>query len=182
MNTANQSASNRAVAALGSLLSQVSAIRVKNMDAGTAASGAIDILACVEIFGRNHTVACQISAGSDAENVRNTLAELHSHIAKLPGEVTPVLIVPVLSPEVQSLCSQQRAGCLDLRGNGRLSIGEVFVSMRSLPRPVYHRPAAQIRTAAGEGMIAQPLPRGFPALPAHVSQRGAQTVSRTRPL
>lgn len=181
MNSTNKQELNRAVAALHSLLSQVSAIRLKEMNSGTACCGEIDILAQVEILGRDHTIACQISSGSDTVDVLTILQELRGSVAQWPGEITPVLIVPALSNELQSLCARNQAGCLDLRGNGRLSIGEVFVSMRSLPRRAFHRPASQNRTAALEGPVAPPATRAFPPLSAGLSRRSAQAAGRAHP-
>jgi hypothetical protein len=174
MNSANKPTSNRAVAALNSLLSQVSAITLKDIGLDWPVPGSdlpnheIDILAHVEIFGRNHTLACQIIGGDSSSYVCAALEELRASIAHLPGEVTPILILPVLTPEVQMQCAQCHAGCLDLRGNGRLTIGEVFISMRSLPRRPLHRPVPALRTAiatAGEANAPQALPRGFPPVP-----------------
>ena len=145
MNSPNKSAMSRAIAALSSILAQVSAVTLKGIGMGglptgsEASEGPIDILAHVEVFGRSHTLACQIVASSELDHVCTKLEELCSNASRLPGDVTPVLIFSVLSPEVQALCARNQAGCLDLCGNGRLSIGEIFISMRSLPRHAYHR-------------------------------------------
>lgn len=183
MNSSNKPAVNRAAAALQSLLSQVSAITLKEIEIESFTAGSdlpnrgIDMLAHVEIFGRNHSLACGITAGNHLDNVGAALEELRNRLADMPGEVTPVLILPVLTPEVQRLCSQHNAGCVDLRGNGRLSIGEVFVSMRSLPRRVYHRPAATLRTpVAVEGRASQAVLRGFPAVSVGIPQTTVRTV------
>lgn len=186
---------NRAVAALNSLLTQTSAIDLKDIGTGWPVAGheacerEIDILAHVEVFGRSHTVACRVSSVSAPEHARVALKQLRDQIAFLPGKVMPVLILPVLSPEVQALCEEDKAGCLDLHGNGRLAIDEVFVSTRSLPRRALHRAASVSAMApqcsavaktcgndAGESVF-----RGFP--PAHVNlpNRAAATGRQTRP-
>lgn len=186
MNSSTKPAVNRAAAALNALLSQVSAITVKEIGLESPGAGSdlpnreIDLLAHVEVFGRAHTLACEITSGIRLDNICAALEELRSRIAHLPGEVTPVLIVPVLSAEVQKLCSQSQAGCVDLRGNGRLSIGEVFVSMRSLPSRPYHRPATAMRTAsasAEEGRTSQPAYRGFPPVSIGIPQSSTRAVS-----
>lgn len=185
---------NRAVAALNSLLTQVSAITLKDMGQGWPVAGSevpqreIDILAHVEVFGRVHTLACQISSGSGTQQVRATLEELHRNIAYLPGKVTPVLILPVLSPEVQALCDENMAACLDLLGNGRLAIDEIFVSMRSLPRRSLRHPVS----ASAKSSLRCPVPnvdessaqrlRTIPpvhvASPRRVLQSGGHAVPR----
>jgi hypothetical protein len=171
---------NRAIAALNLLLTQVSAITLKDISPGRAVAGGefaareIDIFARIEVFGRNHTLACQVSSGCEEQNVRTDLEQLRSQIADMPGKITPVLIVPVLSPKVQNLCEENGAGCVDLRGNGRLVIDEVFVSMRSLPHRVLHQPAFSSWASSRCSAAAQPAAeatqnvlRGFPpAVPA----------------
>lgn len=188
---------NRAVAALNSLLAQASAIHVTEIGvgrpvaAGEADGREIDILAHVEVFGRNHTLACQVSSDSDAQHVRTALEQLRNQIAFLPGKLTPVLILPVLSPEVQAMCEESHVACLDLHGNGRLALDEIFISIRSLPRRVLHhadsgkaisprrstgaQTTAQITdTDAGQSVL-----RGFP--PAHAGpQRRALSSRQSR--
>lgn len=175
MNTnSHNKPTNRAAAALNSLLAQVSAVTLKGMDvafplAACDAPGAvIDIVAHVEVLGRVHSLACQICSAGESQDARAILDELRGRILSLPGKVTPILILPVLSPEVQALCSENDAGCLDLRGNGRIALDEVFISMRSLPRRVLHKPetaASPLRSSVPGGDEA--VLRGFP--PAHVN-------------
>lgn len=177
----------RAITALNSLLMQVSAITLKEIGLGWPVGEAgeppreIDILAHVEVLGRNHTLACQISASSAPLQVRAALEELCSYAAFLPGKVTPVLILPVLSPEARRLCDECQAGFLDLRGNGRLALDEVFISMRSLPRhPLHHHasPHPVMRSAApgGRESSASSAVRGFPS--AQAGAAGAATHAR----
>jgi hypothetical protein len=186
---------NRAVAALNSLLSQVSAITLKEINVGWPVATSenpgreIDILAHVEVFGRSHTLVCQISSGSGQQQVRESIEELQRQTACLPGKITPVLILPVLSPEVQALCDQSKTGWLDLHGNGRLAIDEIFISVRSLPRRAYRQPAltpatASLRTgfpAPAEELAAQRLLRGFPPAPASASGHASRNARHVRP-
>lgn len=136
----------RAVAALNSFLARSSAIALKEIGVGwpvdsQGAGCEIDILAHVEIFGRRHILACQVSNESGPEQVGAALKLLRGQIAFLPGKVTAVLIVPVLSHETRALCEADNVACLDLQGNGRLGIDEIFVSTRSLPRRALHQGA-----------------------------------------
>lgn len=144
----------RAVGALNSLLTQVSAVTLKDIGPGSLAPGSnlpgceIDILAHVEVFGRSYTLACLVSGGSGPDQVRATLEELQNHIAHIPGKVTPVIVLPVLSPAVQALCDQNKTACVDLHGNGRLAIDEIFISTRSLPRRALKQPASASASSA----------------------------------
>lgn len=175
---------NRAVAALNSLLSQASAINLKEIGVGwpvsgsEGAAGEIDILAHVEVFGRSHTVACQVSSGSGPEIVRTALKQLRDQIAFLPGNVTPIVILPVLSPEVQALCEQDKTGCLDLHGNGRLAIDEIFVSTRSLPRRALRRgqTTAQMASAGADERAL----RAFPPIQTSRPDRAASSSGQAR--
>jgi hypothetical protein len=192
-NSSNQPRSS-AVAALNSLLTQVSAIKLKDIGLGWPAAGnallgsEIDILAHVEVFGRSHTLACQISSGSGERQVRATLEELQDKIAYLPGKVTPVIILPVLSHEVQALCDQNKTGCLDLHGNGRLAIDEIFISIRSLPRRALRQPASvsassslRFPVRAAEKDFTQRLLLGIPSALATLPDRASHSARQARP-
>lgn len=174
----------RAIAALNSMLKQVSAIHVEEIGLSWPVGERgerqreIDLVARVEVFGRSHTLACQISAGSAPEQARATLEELRSYAALLPGKVTPVLILPVLSPEARRLCDECQAGFLDLRGNGRLALDEVFISMRSLPRHALQHhasphPVPRSTALGGRESSAGSVLRGFPP-----AQAGAACIAK----
>jgi hypothetical protein len=48
---------------------------------------------------------------------------------------TLVIIAPYLSPEAQAICKENDAGFLDLEGNARIVVDEIFISKRTmLPR------------------------------------------------
>ena len=83
-------------------------------------------------YGHSHTLACEVNADTRPSKVRASLKKLQDCAAHLAGETTPVLIAPYLSPEAQALCKESHAGFLDLEGNARLSVGEVFIGKRSM--------------------------------------------------
>jgi hypothetical protein len=84
-------------------------------------------------------LACEVNTDTRASKVRASIRKLQECAAYLAGETTPVLIAPYLSPETQALCKESHAGFLDLEGNARLSLGEVFIGKRSMN---VHQPAA----------------------------------------
>ena len=130
----------RAAEALKSLLEQVSAVKLKEMKRESPARGpATEILALIDIYGHSHTLACEVNADTRPSKVRASIRNLQDCAANLAGETTLVLIAPYLSPEAQALCKQNHAGFLDLEGNARLSLGEVFIGKRSMRQ----QPAAQ---------------------------------------
>ncbi len=123
----------RATEALKLLLQQVSAVKLKEMKRESSARGrAADIVAHIDIHGHSHTLACEVNADTRPSKVRASLTKLQKCAAHLAGETTLVLIAPYLSPEAQALCKQNEAGFLDLEGNARLSLGEVFIGKRSM--------------------------------------------------
>jgi len=123
----------RAAEALKSLLEQVSAVKLKEMKRESRARGrATEILAHVDVYGHSHTLACEVNADTRPSKVRASIKKLQDCAAHLAGETTPVLIAPYLSPEAQALCKESHAGFLDLEGNARLSLGEVFIGKRSM--------------------------------------------------
>ncbi len=123
----------RATEALKSLLEQVSAVKLKEMKRESGARGrAAEILAHIDIYGHSHTLACEVNADARPSKVRASIKKLQDCAAHLAGETTLVLIAPYLSPEAQTLCKQSHAGFLDLEGNARLSVGEVFIGKRSM--------------------------------------------------
>jgi hypothetical protein len=129
----------RAAEALKSLLGQVSAVKLKEMKRESGARGrAAEILAHIDIYGHSHILACEVNADARPSKVRASIKKLQDCAAHLAGDTTLVLIAPYLSPEAQALCKESHAGFLDLEGNARLTLGEVFIGKRSLRQ----RPAA----------------------------------------
>jgi len=133
----------RAAEALKALLSQVSGVRLTEMKREPQARGrAVEIVAHIDVFGHSHTLACEVNSDGEPTHLRAVLRGLHNNTAHLPPNATPVLIAPYLSPEAQAFCKENHAGFLDLEGNARLTVGEVFIGMRSLPCHAIGRPSA----------------------------------------
>lgn len=123
----------RAAEALKAVLSMVSTLKLKEIRCESAASGReTGFVARVDVLGHPHTLACAVKANGQPMVLRAALRELHESAAHLAGDATPVLIAPYLSPEAQALCKENRAGYLDLVGNARIELGEVFIGKRML--------------------------------------------------
>lgn len=121
-----------AAVALDSLLRKVSGIEVK--DVGLGSNGLaieIDIVAHVDVFGHSHTLACEVEDSAAPDLVWAAIEELQKVGAHLHGNVVPVIIVPCLSAEALALCEKRKTGCLDLEGNGRICVGQVFISINN---------------------------------------------------
>jgi hypothetical protein len=133
----------QAIEALKAVLGQVSVIKLKDVCCGSSCrDGGLEILVHAEVFGHSHTLACKVKTPRNTDQVRTALRNVHKTAADHGGNATPVLIAPYLSPEAQELCKEARAGFLDLEGNARIVLGEVFIGKRSLPCRNADRPAA----------------------------------------
>lgn len=130
----------RAAEALKSVLRQISAIKVKEIHFNSPdPDGKIDILANVDVYGRRHALACKVIASDDLRADSDSLGEFCEHAARICSNATPIVIAPRLSNETRSLCRELRTGFLDLDGNARLEIGEVFIARQYLPVREEHR-------------------------------------------
>jgi len=132
----------RAAEALKSVLSEVSTIKLKELRCHPASSGDIGIVARVDVFGHSHTLACDVQANGQPGLLPSVLLQLQASTDELQSGATPILIAPYLSPEAQALCKQSNAGFLDLTGNARISLGEVFIGKRTLAYRTSDRPPA----------------------------------------
>ena len=116
----------RATEALRALLGQVSVIKLKEIRHESKGS----VLADVDVLGHRHTLACEVKANAQPENLRTALRQLSDVDRK---NAIPVVIAPYMSPEAQAMCKESQAGFIDLEGNARLALGEVFIGKRAFP-------------------------------------------------
>jgi hypothetical protein len=160
----------RAAEALTSLLGRVSAIKLRELQcASQPRSRFTAILAHIEVFGRSHILACELDPYAEPGQLHSMLREWQGDAAPANSDATPVVIAPYLSPEAQALCKQSHVGFLDLEGNARLSVGEAFIVMRSLPRDVATpAPAASrkspARSAPARSGVDSMFPKGLPRI------------------
>ena len=123
-----------AAEALRDTLNQISVIRVKEIHAEPYGRNDKTLIAEVDVTGHAHVLVCKVAGNCDSAHLRRTLIELKELASRFPGATTPVLIASELSGEAQLLCSDENTGFLDLEGNARLYLDEVFIVKRSLPR------------------------------------------------
>ena len=171
MNPSAKSSKMRAFEALEALLMRTSAIKVKDVDLGLLGGGnGADIVAHIEVLGHSRTLACQLVPDGESLHVKEALMKLRRGATRLPGDVTPVIVVPCLSQEVRELCRESDAGFLDMQGNGCLAFGEVFISMRSSPGHAVYQAAVASTGAAIAKSSRNPeegFPPAFAGLPSH---------------
>jgi len=145
----------RAAEALRAVLAEVSGTKVREIShpsSNTRSAGAFT--ASVDVYGSRHTLACEIAPDAQPAHLRALLQELRDNVDRSHTAVTPVIIAPHISDEARAVCNENRAGFLDLEGNARIALGEVFILKRTIPhvarrsvvnetaRPVAHHTAA----------------------------------------
>lgn len=135
----------RAAEALGALLHQVSSIKTRDIRFQPPRRRS-DILANIDVLGRSYKLVCNVADG-DPDHVREALKKLTKCADGKKTDATPVLITPKLSDHTRAMCAKQRVGCLDLEGNARISVDEVFIGKRSV-RSVAAAPPEAIRYQA----------------------------------
>jgi hypothetical protein len=130
----------RAAEALRSVLTHVSGVKLRNIDVEPSKSEqCVDILAQVQIYGRDHTLACILVSNDQPEHVRESVVGFCNSTAKAGGNTTPVVIASRLSTDLQKVCRETSAGMLDLSGNARIEVGDVFIACQHNARPLTPR-------------------------------------------
>jgi len=124
----------RAIEALKSVLARVSGVKLKNIAAQELES-VVDIVAQVEVYGRAHTLACMLVSSDEPQQSRESIVDFCGRTLKIAKNATPVLIAPRLSSDLQKLVRETKAGVLDLEGNARLELGEMFIACQHLSQP-----------------------------------------------
>jgi hypothetical protein len=158
-NNSSNDLESRAILALRALLNQISVIRLKDIRRESIGSGGdCVLLADIDVLGHSHTLACEVKPSIQAESLRSWLETPLGRQRE-----TRVLIAPCLSAEAQALCKRSHAGFLDLDGNARISLGEVFIGRRNTgcrtARRLVDRPARPIaRKPLREGAFVMPMP------------------------
>ncbi len=125
----------RAKRALTETLGRMSGVNLKEIQSASAGcSLPAGFLAHVEVFGHCYTLACAVRQHGEPAHVRAGLRDSVSGVARMTENAIPVVIAPYFSPEAQAACAAADVGFLDLEGDAYLSVGEVFIAERSLPR------------------------------------------------
>lgn len=126
----------RAADALKAVLHEISSVKLTDLECQPRGRDQMsEILARIDVFGRNHTLSCEVSAQGNPRQLMTRLRSLRESSTHRDANSTLVIIAPYLSPEAQAICKQSDAGFLDLEGNARIVVDEIFISKRTmLPR------------------------------------------------
>ena len=124
-----------AAEALKAALHQVSQIKLRKIDHNSPGPDLrVDMLAHVDVHGHSHTLVCKVTANGRPDYVRTALKEFEEDASQLDGDATLVFIAPRMSEEGKALCGESKAGFLDLEGNARLELGDVFIVKRTISK------------------------------------------------
>jgi hypothetical protein len=158
----------RAAEAIKAVLSEVSTFKLKEIRC-TSASGQSEtgFLVCVDVLGHSHTLACEVMANVNARNLRAALKELHECAAHVSRDATPVLIAPHLSPQAQAMCRKYSAAYLDLEGNARLTLGEIFIVKRMFAHSAPNQATLRSTPTIGPHEVPKIPPASLPGSPHH---------------
>jgi hypothetical protein len=127
--TAPAVSTRRASEALISLLGQITSARHQNVRIDfPAPQPPVDLMARITVFGRSHTLACAFLN----ESLEAALRTLSLAARTLDETVRPVLIAAELDATAQALCRQQNVDFVDLAGNARLELAEIFSATKSV--------------------------------------------------
>jgi hypothetical protein len=132
----------RAADELRALLARFSAIKLVELKHESQSGKSTALLARVSVYGHSHTLACDLNSSGDPARIRAAFRVPRAVAAPHPADAVPVLIAPCLSPEAQALCKERQIGFLDFEGNARLTVGDFFIVMRSMPRAAAARVSA----------------------------------------
>jgi hypothetical protein len=148
MHSSRREMRERATEALKLVLSQVSTIKLKEIrhDSAEQPSGG-GFVAHVDVLGHSHLLACEVRSSGQLVDFERHVEELRESAARFAPDAIPVLIAPYLSPEAQAICKARAAGFLDLEGNARIAVGEVFIGKRSVASHKFERPTVLIAEA-----------------------------------
>lgn len=129
----------RAKEALTAVLRQVSTIEIREIEEKKTPdlSRQPEFVVQVCVLGRNKTLACKATPSGESRAVRKALREFHEDEVRFPGEAIPVIIAPYLSSESRELCIESRTAFVDFEDNARMTLGDIFIAKRSLPRHEY---------------------------------------------
>lgn len=120
----------KAAEALGAILHSVSSIKTQDIKFQPARRKT-DILADINVLGRNHRLVCSLADG-EPDGVKKALDNLRTCADGKKRDATPVLIAAHMSEQTRAMCEKRRVGFVDLEGNARLVVDEVFIGKRSV--------------------------------------------------
>lgn len=98
-----------------------------------------DILASISVFGRRHTLVCEVKHNGQPRYVRNAALQLRYCVSRMTIGAIPVLIAPFLSEKSRAICIDHNVCYLDLHGNVLFQAPGILIDVTVADRPVTER-------------------------------------------
>ena len=115
------------------------------------------MLARVDVLGHSHTLACEIEPNARPESLRIASKSCTRMPRTTKARPRRCSSRPIFRRKRRPSAKSCSASYLDLEGNARLALGEVFIGKRSMPARAAHRgagPAFRRRAAAAPACAA----------------------------
>ncbi|MHB8911029.1 MAG: type IV toxin-antitoxin system AbiEi family antitoxin [Syntrophales bacterium] len=126
----------KAAEAIRASLEDVPSVKIKGIETGPDFKGyRADLVTTVSTpTGTTRFLVAEIKATGEPRVAREALNRLWRNWANQP-DVVPLFIAPYISPKSAEICKQDNAGYVDLAGNCRLVLENVFVEREGRPNP-----------------------------------------------
>lgn len=130
----------QAINVLREALIEVPGVERFDIQSGTGGSSIeIDFLACFSFSGKRHAIAAEVKSNGQPRHVQTALFQLKRYADGQPDPVIPIVVAPYLSEEARALCTESKAGFLDLEGNARITFPGFFLSRSVAGKPPAER-------------------------------------------
>ena len=149
-----------ALEALRAVLGAVSSIKVTELKCVPPGQGRAEILAHISVLGRVHTLECEVNAHENPRQLQMAERGSESGAVDGHGESTRVIIAPYLSPEEQARCKETNTCFVDLEGNARIALGEIFIGKRTM-RPHMQKQVGSNPLRIDDARKRPPAPRAY---------------------
>ena len=126
----------KAAEAMRACLEDVPSIKIKGVETERDFKGCrADLVTTVStLMGTTRFLVAEIRATGEPRVAREALNQLWRNWANQP-DVVPVFIAPYISQKSAEICKQDNTGYVDLAGNCRLVLDNVFVEREGRPNP-----------------------------------------------
>lgn len=94
-----------------------------------------DLLIDFIAFGKAQTLAIEVKKNAQPRFARMAILQLRDFIRTLDKPAKPILASSYLSPEVRNICKQEDVGYIDLEGNTRIALDNIFIERTVPTRP-----------------------------------------------
>jgi hypothetical protein len=121
---------------LGDVLRDIPAVSVAETLREPMLDGARpDLVMHVTAFGKPQSLIIEAKMNAQPRYARGAILQLHDYAAKIDDQAILVLAAPYLSPEVRAICKDQRISYIDLQGNVRIVLENIFIERTVPTRP-----------------------------------------------